>query len=108
MSDIKKDEYTIDYPTKKFVEYRKLLVAWTPTVYEGSYPPFVNVMQVGSGVEITIRGPVKKDGTVGDTIMMEVNNWTCDWIGRVLREASDKFECGVQGKWVLDDQLGTS
>lgn len=88
MSDIKRDEY------------RKLLAAWTPTVYKGSYPPYVNVTQVGTRVEITIRGPVKKDGTVGDSIMVEVNSWTCEWIGKVLQEAASKYEVGEPGRWI--------
>ena len=41
----------------------RLLAAYTPERYEGAYPPYFNITQVGSMVRITVRGATKADGS---------------------------------------------
>lgn len=74
---------------------RKLLVAWTAETYQGDYPPFVNVTQVDSMTEITIRAPVKADGSPGEAIHFQANVWLTSKIGALLTEAGNKFETGM-------------
>lgn len=70
----------------------KLLNAWTPETYNGIYPEYVNVMQYGARVKISIRGPTKDDGSPGTFIEFYTNNWTLNKIGKALKEASDNYE----------------
>lgn len=72
----------------------KLLNAWTPEKYNGIYPEYVNVMQYGAGVKISIRGPIKQDGSPGDFISIDTNVWTLHKIGQILIEASNNYETG--------------
>lgn len=45
---------------------RKTLAAYTPPV--SPYPPYVNLTEEDSGfVRVTVRSPVKDDGSCGDT-----------------------------------------
>ena len=73
----------------------KLLNAWTPEKYNGIYPEYVNVMQYGGGVKISIRGPLKEDGSAGAFIEINTNNWTLHKIGSILIEASNNYETGA-------------
>ena len=45
----------------------KVLVAFTPTKYQGHYPPYINVSLNAGVVVVTVRGPVK-DGREGETV----------------------------------------
>ena len=74
---------------------RVFLEAWTATDYEGYAPPYLNVTQVGSMVEITMRAPVKTDGSMGDTFTFQVNVWTANKIADTIKTAINKFECGL-------------
>lgn len=73
----------------------KLLNAWTPEKYSGVYPEYVNVMQYGAGVKISIRGPIKDDGSPGDFIEFTTNNWTLHKIGQILVDASNNYDTGA-------------
>ena len=73
----------------------KLLNAWTPEKYNGLYPEYVNVMQHGSGVKISIRGPIKDDGSPGPFIEISTNNWTLHKIGEILIDASKNYDTGA-------------
>lgn len=70
----------------------KLLNAWTPEKYNGIFPEYVNVMQYGAGVQISIRAPIKEDGSPGEFIVIRTNNWTLNKIGQILIEASNNYE----------------
>lgn len=73
----------------------KLLNAWTPEKYNGIFPEYVNVMQYGAGVKISIRGPLKDDGSPGSFIEINTNNWTLHKIGEILINASNNYETGA-------------
>lgn len=77
----------VDTPTK-------LLAAYTPELYEGAYPPYFNVTQVGSMVRITMRGATKADGNGGDTAVAVVNVWTLNQVAKAFTKAAKDFECG--------------
>ncbi len=98
-------------PTGEFMDKtpwhnpEQLLEAWTATDYEGDYPPYVNVTQVGPMCRLTFRAPIKKDGSMGDAFTMVVNTWTLNKIGDVLKAASTKFETGFEDR-VFEDHKG--
>ena len=73
----------------------KLLNAWTPEKYNGIFPEYVNVMQYGAGVKISIRAPIKEDGSPGAFLEINTNNWTLHKIGQILIEASNNYETGA-------------
>ena len=75
---------------------RKLMGAWTAMAYEGNYPPFVNVTQVGSMVRVTVRASRKPDGQVGDCISFDINAWNFNALVKALREADTKFDCELE------------
>lgn len=74
----------------------KLLVAWTPVTYKPPYPPYVNVTQIGSMVQITVRGETKTDGAVGDIAVMTVNNWTWVQICDAIADGQWQFDCSLE------------
>lgn len=69
---------------------RKLLGAWTPTTYAAEQPPFVNITQVGSVVELTVRGD---DGLC---TRFSINRWWMNNLSKVLAEADRQFEPGLE------------
>lgn len=72
----------------------KLLAAYTPELYEGAYPPYFNVTQVGSMVRITMRGATLPDGKYGETAVAVVNVWTLNEVAKAFVEAAANFETG--------------
>ena len=74
----------------------KLLNAWTPETYNGIFPEYVNVMQYGAMVKISIRGPIKDDGSSGAFIEINTTNWTLNKIGEILIAASKNYDAGAQ------------
>lgn len=48
------------------------LASWTPTKYDGVYPPYVSVELVGAEIQITVRKPDKEYGRVGDVQTFKV------------------------------------
>lgn len=70
----------------------KLLSAWTPEEYNGVFLEYVNVMQYGESVKLSIRGPAKDDGSPGDFFTMNTNVWTLRKIGEVLIDASRNYK----------------
>lgn len=71
---------------------RKLMAAWTPEKYEGQFPPFVNITQVGSMIEVTVRAVTKDDGGVGGCSSVRMNNAAFQTL---IENANWKFECGL-------------
>lgn len=84
---------------------RKLLQAWTPADYEGFYPPYINVTQVGSMCEFTLRGPTKSDGEMGNSITIKVNVWTLNKFSDVLKQAANDFESGFEDR-IYEEHTG--
>lgn len=80
------------------------LEAWTPTEYEGHYPPYVNVSQVGTMIRLTVRGPTKDDGACGEAVAVEMNIAT---FSKLFGDAAKKWRLGMPD-WVreLDDPPG--
>jgi hypothetical protein len=70
----------------------RLLVAYTPERYEGAYPPYFNVTQVGSMVKITMRGATKAEGSGGDTAVAVVNVWTLNEIAKAFKAAREGYD----------------
>lgn len=70
---------------------RKLMVAWTQDV---ANPPYVNVTQVGSMVQINVRGEPTREG-VGSTVSFTVNFWTWGQLCKVIRGGEYAFEAGL-------------
>lgn len=70
----------------------KFLSAYTPTLYKGHYPPYLNIVQIPGGmVRVTIRGQTKEDGSCGDTVTFECNVWNLNEFSKSFKEAVDKF-----------------
>lgn len=55
-----------------FVNTADQPVAYTPTEYSGHYPPYLNITFDGDNAVVTVRGPTKTDGSVGDEVSITV------------------------------------
>lgn len=74
----------------------KHLAEHTPHLYEGYYPPYVNITQVGSMVRVTVRGVTKDDGSCGDTAIIECNVWNLNEIAKAFKKAAENFDTNVE------------
>ena len=83
-----------------WVNPRKLLAAWTPTTYSAPQPPYVNVTQVGSVAEVTVRGD---DGIA---VKFTINNWWLNNLADTLKNAANEFECGLEDR-IYREQTAT-
>jgi hypothetical protein len=72
---------------------KKLLDCWTAEHYQGHEPPFVNVTQIGSAVQIIIRGPNAKGES--ESMLMLVNMATAWRIGETILDAAKKYDVNL-------------
>jgi quinolinate synthase len=76
----------------------RLLDCWTAT-NGNPRPMFICINQVEGGmVEMILRDEQKTYSVPNAEICIRMNNWTLGKLGDVLRNAANKFECGLEFK----------
>ena len=73
---------------------RKLLAAWTPQIYSGAFPPYINLTMVRlkGDVVITARAPTTYGGPPGNTSSITLTREAWRALLRILDDAEKVYE----------------